>query len=306
MQKQRPPHDKDQGEAQPQARQNYPLACVCCGRSDAFRPDLALRGLGGPALEYERCACGLLRMTPSTARLVGQMDLYGPELFTGERRFASPQAARLYIEHLAKRLRPFIKPGEVLLDVGCATGDLLAWARGQGLAVSGVEPSRHAAALAGQKGLAVHACTLAEADIHPASVDVITMMDVLEHLPDPLEELKRAAKLLRPGGRVLAKTVRHNTPLDAIARAIHAGSGRKIDGPLRRMYVPQHFYGFTKVSLQALFRRAGLRTIDLVNLETPASVLTGSLVEKSMLWGLFALNHMTGRTYEMLLAAQRD
>ena len=93
------------------------------------------------------------------------------------------------------------KPG-ALLDIGCATGSLLALARERGWRVTGIEldtnlASEAAVALGASN---VHTGTLAGVTLPPQSFDVIVMRSVLEHLPDPRVELDRVRKLLRPGG----------------------------------------------------------------------------------------------------------
>ena len=88
-----------------------------------------------------------------------------------------------------------------LLDVGCATGNFLKVAQENGWQVLGVEPIGKAAQIARDYyQLEVITGTLDSADIPSISFDVITMWDVLEHLPSPKQALHRSLELLKPGG----------------------------------------------------------------------------------------------------------
>jgi 2-polyprenyl-3-methyl-5-hydroxy-6-metoxy-1,4-benzoquinol methylase len=91
------------------------------------------------------------------------------------------------------------KKGGRLLDVGAASGILLEQATKLGFQGEGVEPSRSLAKSAQEAGLKVHLGTFP----HPAiqgPYDVITLIDVIEHVPFPIPLLKDIAAHLKPGG----------------------------------------------------------------------------------------------------------
>jgi len=93
------------------------------------------------------------------------------------------------------------------VDLGCAVGFTLDETRRAGFTVLGVEASSWARSMAREKfGLPVFA-TLADARREmtgPATV--VSMFQVLEHLPDPVGALKEARACLRPGGLLLIET----------------------------------------------------------------------------------------------------
>jgi SAM-dependent methyltransferase len=73
--------------------------------------------------------------------------------------------------------------------------------------VLGVEPSPTNAALARQKfGLPVITAYLHEAGLPEAAFDVVTLVDVLEHVTEPRILLEEVHRVLRPGGVVYIKT----------------------------------------------------------------------------------------------------
>ena len=96
----------------------------------------------------------------------------------------------------------FAPAGASLLDLGCATGPLLEVARSAGYRTRGVEPSRWASAVASSAGLAVDNCTFEEFRTEER-FDIVTCLDVLEHVDSPLRVARLARGLLKPGGHLV-------------------------------------------------------------------------------------------------------
>ncbi len=87
------------------------------------------------------------------------------------------------------------------LDVGCALGFMLQEAAAVGWESSGVETSQFAAQYAQEHtGCPVYAGTLNEAAFPSAHFDVVTLMDVIEHVPHPCELISEIHRILRPRG----------------------------------------------------------------------------------------------------------
>jgi SAM-dependent methyltransferase len=89
------------------------------------------------------------------------------------------------------------------LDVGCGGGELLAHYASLGWEAFGVDLAEEAARAARERGAVVHVGTLAAAPWAPGSFDLVVYSHSLEHMPEPLEELRRARELLAPGGRLV-------------------------------------------------------------------------------------------------------
>lgn len=161
--------------------------CPLCGASEAaplFEKD---------GFAFERCrGCGLV--TRGGADAPPSYHDYFPSLTQA----LSPLTRRRYEDILA-RLATFRTTGR-FLDVGCGGGFLVETARDLGWKAEGTEVSQAAADFGRSRGFTIHAGMLSDAKLPPGAFDVITMMEVLEHVPRPVDLLRECAALLRPGG----------------------------------------------------------------------------------------------------------
>lgn len=115
--------------------------------------------------------------------------------FTGRRRIIAS-----FIKEICRRVEN--KPARIL-DVGCGTGANLELLARFGEA-EGVDISADALAFCRARGLEnVHQCTIEELPYKSESFDVVTALDVVEHLDDDTAGLREMRRVLRPGGRVL-------------------------------------------------------------------------------------------------------
>jgi SAM-dependent methyltransferase len=91
-----------------------------------------------------------------------------------------------------------------VLDVGCGAGAFLDAAQAAGCQTYGLELTPSAASQARAKGHQIFDRLLHElpADVCPEAFDLITLFQVLEHVPDPVAVLKQAAARLKKGGYV--------------------------------------------------------------------------------------------------------
>lgn len=88
-----------------------------------------------------------------------------------------------------------------LLDVGCALGDCLLVAKKLGWEnPQGLEVSEYAYKIARKRGLKVKKGTLNRDTFEENSFDTVTYQDVIEHIPNSVTELKKAYRVLKPGG----------------------------------------------------------------------------------------------------------
>jgi SAM-dependent methyltransferase len=112
---------------------------------------------------------------------------------------------RAHITALNRYFRLPARPKHV--DVGCALGSMLEVAKAAGWDSVGVETSEFAAKYASEHtGCPVHAGTLQKAAFPSESFDVVTLMDVIEHVAEPSELLSEIHRILRPGGALFIVT----------------------------------------------------------------------------------------------------
>jgi 2-polyprenyl-6-hydroxyphenyl methylase/3-demethylubiquinone-9 3-methyltransferase len=114
--------------------------------------------------------------------------------------------------------------GKSVLDVGCGGGILTEAMAGDGASVTGIDLSEKALGVARlhqiESGRSVdYRLTSAEALAAdaPASFDVVTCMELLEHVPDPASIVAACAALVRPGGLVVFSTINRNAKAYALA-----------------------------------------------------------------------------------------
>ncbi|MCC6301479.1 MAG: bifunctional 2-polyprenyl-6-hydroxyphenol methylase/3-demethylubiquinol 3-O-methyltransferase UbiG [Gammaproteobacteria bacterium] len=108
--------------------------------------------------------------------------------------------------------------GKTVVDVGCGGGLLAEGMAGLGARVTGIDLAESALAVARlhllESGREVdYRCLRAEelAAQSPASADVVTCMELLEHVPDPAALVASCAELARPGGHLFFSTL-NRTP----------------------------------------------------------------------------------------------
>ena len=106
---------------------------------------------------------------------------------------------------IAVRARELLPPQGSVLDLGCASGGLLALLRGQASHLAGLELSETAAMAAAQVADLVVQGALEDRDLpfEAGFYDLVVLADVLEHLADPDAALRRATGWCKPGGAIL-------------------------------------------------------------------------------------------------------
>lgn len=115
---------------------------------------------------------------------------------------------------IIQEIEPLLRKDMKVLDVGCSTGHFLASLKGMvGLRV-GVELSRDEADFANKNlGFKVYTKPIEELELQEGPFDLITALQVLEHVDDPLAFLRNLKKHLKPNGFLYLELPNINDPL---------------------------------------------------------------------------------------------
>jgi 2-polyprenyl-6-hydroxyphenyl methylase/3-demethylubiquinone-9 3-methyltransferase len=158
--------------------------------------------------------------------------------------------------------------GKAVLDVGCGGGILAEAMAARGARVTGIDlaekPLKVAQLHRLESGIEVNYRCIAAEDLaaqRPQSYDVVTCMEMLEHVPDPTSVVAACSALLRPGGHAFFATLNRN-PKSYLFAIIGA------EYVLRLLPRGTHDYArFIKPSeLSAHCRRSGLDTVSLIGM----------------------------------------
>lgn len=143
---------------------------------------------------------------------------------------------------------PMYVPNGRVLDVGCGSGIYLSQLKALGWAVSGIEISSKAAAVAKEQyGIDVFCGQPTDAPFEDESFDHIHINHALEHFPDPFSVLKKVKTLLKPNGTLYIEVPNVES------------YGAAAAGPYWLHWdAPRHLFGFTPRSLEKSIVDAGL------------------------------------------------
>lgn len=134
-----------------------------------------------------------------------------------------------------------------ILEIGSSMGFLLKTFRDDGWDVLGVDPDRNSCRYATDRnGIPTRVGTLDESGIADESFDVVLMMHVIEHVPDPVQLLADIRRVLAPGGRLVMETPRYDTLMFRLL-------GRRE----RSLGCDGHIYFYTTDSLRRTYETAG-------------------------------------------------
>jgi len=158
--------------------------------------------------------------------------------------------------------------GKKVLDVGCGGGILSEAMAQRGADTSGIDmgeaPLKVAKLHGLESGVKVNyrRITVEElAEQEPESYDVVTCMEMLEHVPDPSSIVRACAKLCKPGGKLFFSTLNRN-PKSYLFAIVGAEKVLKM--------VPDGTHDFDKFirpsELGTWIRQAGLRSTEMTGL----------------------------------------
>lgn len=245
------------------------IVCDVCGQDDARRlgtlpPPEALPwpmhrlgaaalALDGQALHLVECRnCGLVYMNPRLTERAVERFYDTVYAASAAEMFESDQAGqvRYYLDALSRLVRV---PQPHLLDIGCGAGQLLIQAQARGWRIDGAELSAYAAQHASRAlGIPIHHGDFRAMGLRPGSLDAVTLIHVIEHVRAPVDFLRDAAALLKPGGVLMFDAPNVESAEARLARWL---------GQPWRGFIIEHLSYFRPALLRRLVRDLGLELL---------------------------------------------
>jgi 2-polyprenyl-3-methyl-5-hydroxy-6-metoxy-1,4-benzoquinol methylase len=148
-----------------------------------------------------------------------------------------------------KRIASFIPPPADLLDVGCSFGGFALETARAGYRASGIDVSAYAVEEAAKRGLNAYRADLEDHPFADESFDVVTMIEVVEHISQPKRAFESLAKLIRPGGLLVIQTANFD------------GLQAKRLGSNYNYYLPGHLFYYSKGNLRKILTEHGFSNL---------------------------------------------
>lgn len=217
------------------------------------------------AIIYECGACGLrFRKPPSRAEIERYYGASYHDKMEGGRDDQHRQAVhRLENEDRIRYLRRFCSGGRAL-DVGCSLGHFAEQLRAAGFDSHGSDISAYACGRAAELIGAdqVHQGPVeAFADSLVGSLDVVTMMDVIEHFGDVNGPLTAIRRMLKPGGLLCLRTPTLSSPFHRVAEWSYKLSQGRYKNAMLKLYHAEHLFFFDERSIRALLESLGYEIV---------------------------------------------
>lgn len=153
-----------------------------------------------------------------------------------------------------------------LLDVGCGNGVFTAMAEDLGWTVTGIEPDPQVCEVAGETIDDVRVGNVKTAELKGDQFDAVLFNHTLEHVADPVADLRAAYELVRPGGMLLIAVPHYGT-----------WQRRWLGKNWLMLELPRHRTHFTAMGLKTVVRRAGF-VVDKQGFGSAMGMIPTSLV----------------------------
>ena len=153
-----------------------------------------------------------------------------------------------------------------ICDVGCGPGTLLREAKKRGHYAFGIEPNRRCHSLLEKEGIDYTGDFFPLKEKIEKRFDCIFLLNTLEHMPDPLEIVREAKKLMEPSGVIFISVPSFNA---LVNRIMHETAGVFAGH--------SHIQFFTIDTLSRLFDKAGFEVLEYETIITEIGVIKNYL-----------------------------
>jgi len=223
----------------------HPSNAVGDTPTEEFRCTTSALGQHDDIVECPRC--GLLSSLPTLTQgeiLERYRDVVDEEYLDEE------DARRDLFTWITQQMGAYAVRGRSLVEVGANMGLFLSVADGAGWDAVGIEPSAWAVAQGKDRfGVDLREGTVETVDLAAGSTDAMVMLDVLEHLTDPLGALRALRPAMDDEGMLVLSTVN--------VESLH-GRARGGNWP---WFIRSHLHYFRPATLVTMLRAAGFETV---------------------------------------------
>lgn len=235
----------------------YDIPCNICN-SKLYSKLFSIRGC-----QFVKCKnCGLVYINPRQKDEKIQHSYKKNKFLSCEYYLDTNREDILTFKNWIRLIMHYCPKGK-LLDVGCGVGTLLKVAHDCGWNVTGVDLNKKSAEFVkGKYGLNIINTNIEDFKT-PELFDAVTMIELIEHAPNPRKTINKARSLLKPGGFLFI-----NTPnVESISSRI---SGRRW-----WLYKPnEHLYYFSRATIKRLLESEGFKVILIKKLPRKRNLYT--------------------------------
>jgi SAM-dependent methyltransferase len=223
------------------------IQCILCNKDDSA---LFLEDEGYKAVRCRRC--GLIYVNPRPGYSTLKEKYNNGSLIQEDEQIASAGEKILKARLDLVLIRRF-KRGGRLLEIGCGEGSFLSEANRSGYDVYGIEINKRFVEYARNEFHLsnVFRCDISESSFKERYFDIIYMRNVLSHLHDPIKELDKINRFLKPDGIFICITGNlGDLSVERIKRY----------SDFNPPHLAQHLFHYSEANLHSLFKKAGFYT----------------------------------------------
>jgi len=219
-------------------------ACRLCGFNQYIaltEEEIIANGKKYSLIQCQKCSFISVHPLPDYESLREQYDSGYWERQHDEKPLHLQLLFSLRVRSILYELKKHVSPKGKILDWGAGDGAWVRLLRREGFDTWGIDPF----SIPSKTDYLIQG-TLHSAEFADSSFDAITCFHVLEHLDNPLNEIKEALRILQPGGIIIVEVPN----ISSLGFALFKTSWQPL-------HIPAHVNHFTPETLQKVFQKAG-------------------------------------------------